>query len=169
MSTVKFFLRSNWKRVSSSSGYSLVELLVVSSILMILASAVVPLSKVTIQRQKEAGLRQSLREVRLAIDNYKDAVDLGVIGAADSVGGDEGYPPNLEVLVEGVEVLNDATGRRLKFLRRIPVDPVAQSSNWGLRSYQDDQFQTRWGGENVYDVYSLSNGVALDGTRYREW
>ena len=167
--TVKFLPCSNWKRGASSSGYSLVELLVVSSILMILASAVIPLSKVTVQRQKEAELRRSLREVRLAIDNYKDAVDLGVIGAADSASGDEGYPSNLEVLVEGVEALNDTTGRRLKFLRRIPIDPIAQSRNWGRRSYQDDQFSTRWGGENVYDVYSLSNGVALDGTRYREW
>ena len=165
----KVFLRSSLKRVASCSGYSLVELLIVSAILMILASAVVPLSKVTVQRQKEAELRRSLREVRLAIDRYKDAVDLGAIGRTDSVGGDEGYPPSLGMLVEGAEVLNDPTGRRLKFLRQIPIDPITKSKNWGLRSYQDDQFSTRWSGGNVYDVYSLSNGVALDGTRYREW
>ena len=96
-------------------------------------------------------------------------MDLGVIGGSDVEAGSEGYPSDLEILVEGVEVLNDATGRRLKFLRRIPIDPITRSRDWGLRAYQDDPESTRWGGGNVYDVYSRADGVALDGTRYREW
>ena len=163
----QLYVRARWLRVDS--GYSFVELLVVSALLMILASAVVPLSQVTVQRQREAELRRSLRVMRLAIDRYKDAVDLGVIGGDDLEAGSEGYPSDLEILVEGVEVLNDATGRRLKFLRRIPTDPITRSRDWGLRAYQDDPASTRWGGGNVYDVYSRSDGVALDGTRYREW
>lgn len=150
-------------------GYSFVELLVVSALLMILASAVVPLSQVTVQRQREVELRRSLREIRAAIDRYKDAVDLGVIGGTDIEAGSEGYPADLETLVEGVEVLNDASGRRMKFLRRIPRDPITRSRDWGLRAYQDEPTTSRWSGGNVYDVYSRSDGTALDGTRYREW
>ena len=150
-------------------GYSFVELLVVSALLVILASAAVPLSQVTVQRQRETELRRALREIRVAIDRYKDAVDLGVIGGSDVEVGSEGYPPDLETLVEGVEVLSDATGRRMKFLRRVPVDPMTRSTEWGLRAYQDQPSATRWGGGNVYDVYSRSDGAGLDGTRYRVW
>ena len=150
-------------------GYSFVELLVVSTILVILASAIVPLSKVTIQRQRETELRRALREMRVAIDRYKDAVDLGAIGGTAIQVGSEGYPPDLETLVEGVELLNDATGRKLKLLRRIPIDPMTQDTEWGLRSYQDEPDAFTWGGDNVYDVYSTSRGTALDGTRYRDW
>lgn len=150
-------------------GYSLVELLVVSVILLILASAIAPLTKVTIQRQRESDLRRSLREVRLAIDGYKDAVDLGVIGANTAELGNEGYPPDLEALVEGVEILNDANGRKMRFLRRIPIDPMTKSTDWGMRSYQDEPNNTAWSGDNVYDVYSQSLGKALDGTLYQEW
>ncbi len=153
----------------SHRGYSFVELLVVSVILLILASAIAPLSKVTIQRQRETELRRSLREMRLAIDGYKDAVDLGVIGGTVVRAGSDGYPPDLEILVDGVEVLNDATGRKLRFLRRIPIDPMTKSTDWGLRSYQDDVDHTTWGGDNVYDVYTKFRGTALDGTPYREW
>ena len=156
-------------RLRSSRGYSFVELLVVSAMLMVLASAVLPLSQVTMQRQREAELRRSLREMRTAIDRYKDAVDLGMIGGTDVRAGSEGYPPDLETLVEGVEVLNDATGRKLKFLRRIPIDPMTKSTEWGLRSYQDDPDSTSWGGDNVYDVYSESTATALNGTTYNEW
>ena len=159
--------RALWLR--PDRGYSFVELLVVSALLVILASAVVPLSQVTVQRQREAELRRALREIRVAIDRYKDAVDLGVIGGSAVEAGSEGYPPDLETLVEGVEVLNDATGRRMKFLRRVPVDPMTQSTEWGLRAYQDPPSATRWAGGNVYDVYSRSDGTALDGTRYRVW
>ena len=151
------------------SGYSFVELLVVSAILIILASAIIPLSKVTLQRQRESELRRGLRDMRTAIDAYKDAVDLGVIGGTAVQAGSEGYPPNLETLIEGVEVLNDATGRKLKFLRRIPRDPMTRSTEWGLRSYQDRPDSRSWGGDNVYDVYTMSRGTALDGTRYIDW
>lgn len=150
-------------------GYSFVELLVVSVILIILASAIIPLSQVTIQRQREAELRRVLREMRTAIDEYKDAVDLGVIGGTNVESGSEGYPPDLDTLVEGVEVLNDASGRKVRFLRRVPIDPISKNVEWGLRSYQDSPSATTWGGGNVYDVYSQARGTALDGTRYREW
>ncbi|HXH07070.1 MAG TPA: type II secretion system protein [Vicinamibacterales bacterium] len=153
----------------SARGYSFVELLVVSTILLILASAALPLARVTVQRQKEAELRRALREIRTAIDRYKDAVDAGLIGGPDVRAGSEGYPPDLDVLVEGVRPVGDATGRRLKFLRRIPIDPMTGKAEWGKRSYQDSPDATTWGGQNVYDVYSLAEGTALDGTKYRDW
>ena len=156
-------------RLRALPGYSFVELLVVSAMLLILASAVLPLSKVTTQRQREAELHRGLREMRTAIDRYKDSVDLGLIGGANVQAGSEGYPADLEILVEGVEVLNDASGRKLRFLRRIPFDPMTQSTEWGLRSYQDALDSTNWGGDNVYDVYTTSDATALDGTRYSEW
>lgn len=150
-------------------GYSFVELLVVTAILFVLASAAMPLARVTMQRQKEVELRRVLREMRTAIDRYKDAVDQGQIGALDVRPGSEGYPPDLDTLVEGVSAANDASGRKLKFLRRVPIDPVVGSDEWGLRSYQDKPDATSWGGQNVYDVFSKSDGTALDGTKYREW
>ncbi len=150
-------------------GYTFVELLIVTTILLILASAIMPLGRVTLQRQREAELRRSLREMRTAIDKYKDAVDAGLISNLDIRPGSEGYPPSLETLVEGVSVANDATGRKLRFLRRIPADPMTRSTEWGLRAYQDKPDATTWGGQNVYDVYSKSDGVALDGTKYRDW
>ncbi len=159
--------RAAWQ--SGSRGYSFVELLVVSAILLILASAVLPLTSVTVQRQREIELRRALREMRTAIDRYKDAVDLGVIGGDDVDPRNEGYPPDLDTLVEGVEALDDADGRRVRFLRRIPFDPFTRSREWGLRSYEDEPDAARWGGDNVYDVYSRSRGTALDGTRYRDW
>lgn len=150
-------------------GYSFIELVVVTTIILILASAVLPLAKVTIQRQKEAELRLALREIRTAIDKYKDAVDAGLIGGMDVRAGSEGYPPDLETLVEGVSVVNDQSGRKLKFLRRIPVDPMIGEADWGMRSYQDDADTTTWGGQNVYDVYTKFDGTGLDGTKYRDW
>lgn len=156
-------------RLRAVPGYSFVELLVVSSILLILASAVLPLSQVTIQRQREAELRRALREIRTAIDNHKDSVDLGLIGGVDVQAGSEGYPPDLETLVDGIEVLNDASGRKLRFLRRIPFDPMTKSTEWGLRSYQDDPDSRSWGGDSVYDIYTTSRASALDGTKYNEW
>ena len=151
------------------AGFTFIELLVVSTILLILASAAMPLARVTVQRQREAELRRALRDMRTAIDRYKDAVDMGLIGGTDVRAGSEGYPPDLETLVEGVSVVNDASGRKLKFLRRIPIDPMTNSTDWGKRSYQDRPDATSWGGQNVYDVYSKSEGTALDGTRYRDW
>ena len=162
-------LQPRSRQASSERGYSFVELLVVSVILLILASAIVPLSQVTVQRQREAELRRALREMRTAIDAYKDAVDLGVIGGTNVESGSQGYPPDLDILVEGVEALNDASGQKIRFLRRVPTDPVAKRADWGLRSYQDSPTASTWGGGNVYDVYSQARGTALDGTRYREW
>jgi general secretion pathway protein G len=150
-------------------GYSFVELLVVSTLLLILASAAMPLAKATVQRQKEVELRRALREVRIAIDRYKDAVDTGLIPATEVRTGSEGYPPDLDTLVNGVPMAGDASGRKLKFLRRIPIDSMTKSTEWGLRSYQDSPDTTSWGGQNVFDIYTKSGGTALDGTKYRDW
>jgi general secretion pathway protein G len=150
-------------------GFSFVELIIVTTLVLILASAVQPLAKVTITRQKEAELRRVLREMRTAIDKFKDAADAQLIPPTELRAGSEGYPPDLETLVEGVSVVNDATGRKLKFLRRIPKDPLTGETEWGMRSYQDRPDATSWGGQNVFDVYSLSPGTALDGTKYKDW
>ena len=150
-------------------GYTFVELLVVSTIVLILASAVMPLAKVTVTRQREAELRHVLREMRLAIDKYKDAADTAVISPLDVKAGSEGYPPDLDALVEGVTPANDVTGRKLKFLRKVPVDPMTHGTQWGRRSYQDKPDSSRWGGQNVFDVYTTFDGTALDGTKYRDW
>jgi general secretion pathway protein G len=165
-------IRFEWVRGGSTrfeAGYTFVELLVVTTILLILASAAMPLTRVTIQRTKEAELRRTLRDMRTAIDKFKDAVDTGLISNLDVKAGSEGYPPDLETLVEGVTVANDASGRKLKFLRRIPLDPLTGEAEWGLRAYQDRPDSTSWGGQNVFDVYSLAEGTGLDGTKYRDW
>jgi general secretion pathway protein G len=156
-------------RLLAERGYTFVELIIVTSILLILASAVMPLAQVTSQRQREAELRRSLREMRTAIDRFKDAVDAGNIAQTQLEPGSEGYPPDLETLVEGVPAANDASGRKLRFLRRIPVDPMTSSTEWGLRSYQDRPDATSWGGQNVFDVYTTNSATALDGTRYSDW
>jgi len=155
--------------MKNARGYTFVELLVVASIIMILASAILPLAKVTAVRQREADLRRALREIRTAVDKYKDAADVGQISPLEIKAGAENYPPDLQTLVDGVSVANDATGRKLKYLRRIPTDPMTHSQEWGLRSYQDRPDATKWGGENVFDVYTNFNGTALDGTKYRDW
>jgi len=155
--------------VTRAGGYSFVELLVVTTIILILASAVQPLARVTIQRQKESELRRALRDMRDAIDKFKDAADQGMIPSTDLKAGSEGYPPDLETLVEGVSVANDASGRKLKLLRRVPIDPMTGQADWGLRAYQDKPDTTTWGGQNVFDVRSLSGGTALDGSKYKDW
>ena len=151
------------------NGYTFVELLIVVTVLMILASAVLPLAQVTSQRQREAEQRRNLREIRTAIDKFKDSVDMGLIPTTELRPDNEGYPPDLDTLVDGVAVANDATGRKLKFLRRIPIDPMTRDVEWGLRSYQDKPDSTSWGGQNAFDVYSKSGGTALNGTKYRDW
>lgn len=156
-------------RLSSARGFTFVELLVVATIMLILASAVMPLARVTIQREKESELRRDLRDMRTAIDKFKDAADAGQIAATELKAGAENYPPDLQTLVDGVAVNNDQTGRKLKFLRRIPIDPMTNSTDWGLRSYQDKPDSDSWGGSNVYDVYTKSDGKALDGTKYKDW
>jgi len=155
--------------LGKDNGYTFIELLIVSTMLLILASAIMPLTKVTMQRMREAELRRDLREMRTAIDRFKDAADLGQIGATDLKAGAENYPPDLETLVNGVSAANDQTGRKLKFLRRVPVDPITKSTDWGLRSYQDEPGSTRWGGQDVFDVHTTSDGTALDGTKYKDW
>jgi general secretion pathway protein G len=151
------------------SGYTFVELVIVTAVLMILATMVMPLAQVTSQRQREAELRRSLREMRTAIDKFKDAVDSGQIPQTELEPGSEGYPADLETLVEGVSAAGDASGRKLKYLRRIPIDPMTNTTEWGLRSYQDRPDSTSWGGQNVFDVRTTNTDTALDGTKYNEW
>ena len=155
--------------LGTQPGYTFIELLVVATIILILASAIMPLARVTATRQREAELRRDLREIRTAIDKFKDAADAMQISPLDLKPDGQGYPPDLETLVDGVTAANDQSGRKLKFLRRVPVDPMTHNSDWGMRSYQDEPNATRWGGQNVFDVYTKFDGAALDGTKYKDW
>jgi general secretion pathway protein G len=172
---VRMFARSGrpstrpLRGLAAQAGFTFIELLVVATLLVILASAVMPLTRVTVQRTREAELHRILREMRTAIDKYKEAVDAGVVANTEINVGSEGYPKDLETLVEGVTKANDATGTKMKFLRRIPIDPMTNSTDWGMRSYSDKPDSTSWGGSNVFDVYTKSEGKALDGTKYRDW
>ncbi|MEW6368130.1 MAG: prepilin-type N-terminal cleavage/methylation domain-containing protein [Acidobacteriota bacterium] len=151
--------------VLGARGVSLIEMVVTLAILAILAAAVLPLVKATVQRQREIELRRALLDLRTAIDAYKKMADAGKIAIKfDS----NGYPPDLKTLVEGVEEVGKIN-RKLKFLRRIPVDPMTNTTDWGLRSYQDDADSITWGGQNVYDVCTKSKAKALDGTTYNTW
>ena len=150
------------------AGVTYLEMIATAAIVMILASAIRPLARVTRQRQREIELRRSLREIRRAIDEYKDAVDKGKIGGPDVKLGSEGYPPDLDVLVEGVNQVGSAA-KKLRFLRRVPVDPMTSSQEWGKRCYQDKPDSSSWCGQNVYDVYTAREGKALDGTDYKDW
>src|ERR1700691_4573968 len=144
------------------AGLTLVELIVTVAILAILASAAVPLARFRAQRERERELRYDLWQMRDAIDRYKDAADRHAFQIKlDS----QGYPPDLDTLVKGV----DAQGKKLKFLRRIPVDPMTGKAEWQLHSMQDDLNRDSWGGQNVFDVVSKSQGTALDGTKYSDW
>lgn len=149
-------------------GTTFIEVLAVATIIAILAAAVLPLSRVTRQRQKELELRRTLREVRGAIDRFKDAVDRGQVGGTDVKLGSEGYPESLETLVEGVNQVG-RPGVKLRFLRRIPTDPFTGKAEWGMRCYQDEPDSSSWCGDNVYDVYTLAEGSALDGTKLKDW
>lgn len=151
-----------------SRGVTYLELVATAAILMVLASAVLPMGKVAVQRQREIELRRELRTMRRAIDSYKLAVDQGQIGGTDVKLGSEGYPEDLETLVKGVKRVG-TVDRKLKFLRRIPVDPMTGTAEWGLRCYQDDPDSTSWCGDNVWDVYSKSTAKGLDGTAYNSW
>ena len=149
---------------SSEAGMTLLELIIASSILVILAASALPAVRFLIVRPKEAELRRDLREMRDAIDRYKDYSDLNFLRAKF---GSEGYPPDLETLVKGVEV--GAAGTKVRFLRRIPIDPMTGRADWNFQSVQDDPDSTSWGGTDIFDVHSKSQGTALDGTRYAEW
>jgi general secretion pathway protein G len=146
------------------AGFTLAELVMVAALLAMLAGMAMPVAKFTVKRRKEMELRLALRQMRTAIDEYKRLSDQGMIPI--KVGG-EGYPETLEELVEGVEIVGQNTKRR--FLRRIPIDPFTKEQEWGLRSYQDEPDSMSFGGQNVYDVYSLTEGIALDGTEYKDW
>lgn len=149
-------------------GVTYLELIATATIMLILASAILPMGRVAVQRQRELELRRALREMRAKIDLYKQAVDQGLIGGTDVRLGSEGYPPDLETLVKGVNRVG-TVDRKLKFLRRIPVDPMTGEADWGKRCYQDDPDSTSWCGENVWDVYSKSTAKGLDGTSYNTW
>jgi general secretion pathway protein G len=188
-------------RQGSHAGFTLLELIIACGLMMILATAAMPIARFTVMRQKEAQLRGNLHEIREAIDRYKDAADRNLIRVA---AGTEGYPPDLETLVQGVEIVSqganglgtppparpgaigtppatnplsssgsgsgdDEASHRVRFLRRIPQDPMTGSADWGLRSVQDDFDSGSWGGKDVFDVYSKSRSTAMDGTRYSEW
>ena len=149
-------------RAVRSRGFTLVELIVAMTILMILTAVAMPVVRITIQRNKERELRRDLWEMRDAIDRYKDAADRGAFQTkVDS----QGYPPDLDTLVKGV----DSNGKKMRFLRRIPVDPMTGKDEWGLRSMQDDPDSDSWGGQSVFDVYTKSEGTGLDGTKYKTW
>lgn len=151
------------RRKTSCSGMTLLELIIASSVLLVLASAALPTVRFAVIRPKEARLRRELREMRDAIDRYKDYADRNLIRSAY---GSEGFPPDLETLVKGVEY---AGGGHVRFLRRVPVDPITGRAEWNLQSVQDDPDSTSWGGGNVYEVHSKSQGTALDGTKYADW
>ncbi len=151
--------RSDW---SSEAGVTLVELIVVVTIVALLASAAVPIARWQVKRTKERELRADLWMMRDAIDHYKDAADRGAFQTkVDSFN----YPPDLDTLVNGVDVKD----KKVRFLREIPVDPMTKTNEWQLRAMQDDPDSTSWAGENVFDVHSRSQGIALDGSKYSEW
>lgn len=150
------------RRSGGERGLTLVELIVTVAILSILASAAIPIARFQVKREKEKMLRYDLWQMRAAIDAYKDAADQhAFMTKVDSFN----YPPDLQTLVNGVDV----QGKKVKFLRRIPVDPMTGNADWGMRSMQDDPSSDSWGGQNVFDVYSKSDGMALDGTKYSDW
>jgi general secretion pathway protein G len=149
-------------KTSSDSGLTLIELIITVAIVGILACAALPIARFQVKREKERELRRDLWEMRDAIDKYKDAADRGgILIKLDS----QGYPPDLQTLVDGVEVKE----KKVRFLRAIPVDPMTKSTEWGLRSNQDDADADSWGGQNVFDVYTKSEDTALDGTKYNTW
>src|ERR1700722_3123306 len=157
------FSFSPQRTTNRAHGFTLLELIVAATILSILTMMALPLARVTIKREQEKELRRDLWEMRDAIDRYKDAADRQAFQTkVDS----QGYPPDLETLVKGVEIQG---GKKVRFLRSIPVDPMTKTTEWGLRSMQDDPESDSWGGPSVFDVYSKSEGSGLDGTKYKDW
>jgi general secretion pathway protein G len=157
--------RFRTRRLSETAGMTLLELIIACSILLVLSSMALPVFRYTVVREKEAELHYDLRTMKDAIDRYKDLADQHKFRTEV---GSENYPPDLETLVKGVQ-LGAGDDKRLRFLRKIPVDPMTGRADWGLRSISDDPDSTSWGGKNVFDVYSKSTGTALDGTKYSDW
>ena len=155
------------RRRRTQGGLTLVELIVGFTILALLSTMSVPLARYKVRRDKERELRWALREMRVAIDKYKDASDMKLLGNQEKMGSD-GYPESLDILVEGVK-MQGQVDKKIRFLRRIPRDPFTNKAEWGLRSSQDDPTSTSWGGQNVFDVYSKTTEKSSDGTPYAEW
>ena len=158
--------RETWAKrtrfLRNRNGFTLIEFIVAMTILMIMTAAAVPMVRIGIERSKERELRRDLWEMRDAIDRYKDAADRGAFQVKVDSGG---YPPDLDTLVKGI----DSNGKKLRFLRRVPVDPMTGKDEWGMRSMQDDPTSDSWGGQNVFDVFTKSEDTALDGTKYKDW
>ena len=156
--------------LSAEVGLTLLELIVSCTILTLLATMAIPIARYTAQREREAQLRYDLRYMREAIDRYKDLADHGQIRVDATT---NGYPPDLETLVKGVPLTSlgagGGGGKTIRFMRSIPVDPMTGKAEWGLRSSEDDADSTSWGGQNIFDVYSQSQGTAINGTKYSEW
>jgi general secretion pathway protein G len=148
--------------VRKMRGFTLIELIVATAVLLILSSLAIPLVRVSIKRDKERELRRDLWDLRDAIDRYKDAADSGKF---QTKVGSENYPPDLDTLVKGVDV----GGKKLKFLRKIPIDPMTNNTEWGMHSMQDDPESDSWGEQNVFDVFTKSQDTALNGTKYKDW
>jgi general secretion pathway protein G len=161
----RFDRSSRRRRYSLGAGMTLLELIIACSILMVLSSMALPVFRYTVIRQKEAELHYDLRTMRDAVDRYKDLADQHKFRTEV---GSENYPPDLDTLVKGVQ-LGAGDDKRLRFLRKVPVDPMTGRADWGLRSISDDPDSSSWGGKNVFDVYSKSTGTALDGTKYSDW
>jgi len=153
------------RRSKTVGGFTLIELLATITIIAILVGLSLPLAKNALKRDREQRLREVLREMRVAIDKFKDESDRGTIEKPNDT---EGYPQTLDQMVDGVQLIGQA-GKNIKFLRKIPLDPMTNSTDWGMRSYQDEPTSQSWGGQNVFDVYSKSDGIAFDGTRYKDW
>jgi len=157
------------RRLSSEAGMTLLELVISCGILLILSTAALPIARWTAYREREKELRRDLIEMREAIDRYKDLADHGQIRVDNMTGG---YPPDLETLVKGVPLAGAAAGaqgKKIRFLHRIPIDPMTKQADWGLRSVEDDPDSMDWGGKDVFDVYSRSTATAMDGTKYSDW
>ena len=162
---MSYVLHIPGRRKEAEGGFTLLELIAAITIMLLLTSLALPLARLQVQRIREVELRRALRDMRQAIDRYKDFADRGMIPSkAESFG----YPPDLETLVKGVPLRGSATVR-YKFLRKIPIDPATGSADWGMRSMQDDPGSRSWNGSNLFDVFSKSESVALDGTRYADW
>jgi len=149
----------------NEQGLTLIELIIACGVLIILTSAALPIARRTVIRPKEAELRRALREMRDAIDRYKDVADRNLVRVKV---GSEGYPPDLETLVNGVEYGSSGM-EKVRFLRRVPIDPMTGRAEWRLQSVQDDPDSKSWSGDNVFDVHSMSDATALDGTKYSDW